>query len=175
MPSPARAVRAGPHVRVGSHPAGRGRTVRRVRRRLGDTGRERQELLEDGVFLTRVRSGGASWSLTLLRPDREVLSRTYERCEESGLSLAVDSICEPEDDERGRFGLTESQYTTLVEARRRGDHGVPRDATLSELAAALGISHQAFSERLRRDHGNLVSRTLSTWEPDEEPTGSIPP
>lgn len=126
-------------------------------------------LLEKGGVIARARSRGESWQLTLLCPDREVLSRTYESCEENGLSLAIDSIYELDGSENARFGLTEAQYATLLEAQKRGYYDVPRDATLSELADRLGISHQALSERLRRGHGNLISRTLSSVpEGDQE-------
>lgn len=125
-------------------------------------------LLGNGGVLTQAQSGGESWRLTVLCSDREALSRTYESCEENGLSLGIDSICELDDGENARFGLTEAQHATLLEAEKQGYYDVPRDATLSELATVLGISHQALSERLRRGHGNLVSRTLSSVGEDEE-------
>lgn len=125
-------------------------------------------LLGNGGVLTQASSWGESWRLTVLCSDREVLSRTYEGCEENGLSLGIDSIRGLDDGENARFGLTEAQHTTLLEAKKHGYYDVPRDATLSELATVLGISHQALSERLRRGHGNLVSRTLSSVGSDEE-------
>ncbi|MFC7007228.1 helix-turn-helix domain-containing protein [Halalkalicoccus salilacus] len=125
-------------------------------------------LLENGGVLTQASSWGESWRLTVLCSDREMLSRTYESCEENGLSLGIDSIRALDAGENARFGLTEAQHTTLLEAKKHGYYDVPRDATLSELATVLGISHQALSERLRRGHGNLVSRTLSSVGSDEE-------
>lgn len=125
-------------------------------------------LLGNGGVLTQASSWGESWRLTVLCSDREVLSRTYEGCEENGLSLGIDSIRGLDDGENARFGLTEAQHTTLLKAKKHGYYDVPRDATLSELATILGISHQALSERLRRGHGNLVSRTLSSVGSDEE-------
>lgn len=47
------------------------------------------------------------------------------------------------------------------------DYGVPRKATLADLAADLDVSHQALSERLRRGHATLGQRAL-----DPELTGA---
>nr|WP_255473553.1 helix-turn-helix domain-containing protein [Halogeometricum sp. CBA1124] len=46
--------------------------------------------------------------------------------------------------------MTDLQRETLALAIRRGYFEVPRSATLSDLAAELGVSKQAVSERLRR-------------------------
>ena len=55
--------------------------------------------------------------------------------------------------------LSPKQREALVVARDRGYFEVPRRATLSDLAAELGVSQQAISERLRRGT-NKVMRAL---------------
>ncbi len=118
-------------------------------------------LLEEEGAITQARSSGDTWSLQVMFPDHDSLSRTYEFCEEHGLSLTVESVYSLDNDEESQFGLTESQYTTLAEAKELGYYDVPRETTMSELADSLDVSHQALSERLRRAHGNLVDRALS--------------
>lgn len=103
---------------------------------------------------------GDRWKLRVLYPEREEFSATHEFCEDHGLGFDVTSIREIEGEPAGRFGLTESQYRALVLAAQRGYYEVPRETELAELADELDISHQAFSERLRRATGSLVEDTL---------------
>lgn len=121
-----------------------------------------QYLIEERCAVATARTDGDSWRLRLMCPDRDSLSRTYECCEEGGLSLTIDSIYELDDEGGSAFGLTQSQYETLREAKRLGYYDVPRTVTLTELADRLDISHQALSERLRRAHANLIDRTISS-------------
>lgn len=58
------------------------------------------------------------------------------------------------------YGVTGPQREALVLAVERGYYDVPRRCTTAELAATLGISDQAVSERLRRGTATLVERTL---------------
>ncbi|MDL5362198.1 helix-turn-helix domain-containing protein [Halalkalicoccus sp. NIPERK01] len=128
-------------------------------------------LLEEEGAITQARSNGDTWSLQVMFPDHDSLSRTYEFCEENGLALTVDSIYRLDNEDKTQFGLTESQYRTLAEAKDMGYYDVPREATMSELADSLDVSHQALSERLRRAHGNLVDRALSASNAKQEERG----
>ncbi|KYH25993.1 HTH DNA binding domain protein [Halalkalicoccus paucihalophilus] len=130
-------------------------------------------LLEEEGAITQARSNGDTWSLQVMFPDHDSLSRTYDFCEEQGLDLTVDSIYRLDNDDKSQFGLTESQYTTLAEAKDMGYYDVPREATMSELADSLDVSHQALSERLRRAHGNLVDRALSASNAKQEERQSL--
>lgn len=130
-------------------------------------------LLEEEGAIARARACGDSWNLQVMFPDHDSLSRTYEFCEENGLSLTVGSIYRLDTDERSQFGLTESQHTTLAEAKEMGYYDVPRDVSMSELADSLDISHQALSERLRRAHGSLVDRALASPNAEREEYPSL--
>lgn len=130
-------------------------------------------LVEEQCAITSAESSGDSWQLQAMCPERESLSRTYEFCEENGLSLTVDSIYELDEKDHLEFGLTEAQHTTLVEAKRMGYYDVPRNVSLSELSDSLDISHQALSERLRRAHANLIERTISS--PEDEDRARLEP
>ncbi|WP_327053816.1 helix-turn-helix domain-containing protein [Halomicrococcus gelatinilyticus] len=101
------------------------------------------------------------WWLRVLFPDRDSLSAAYDFCETNGIDFDVERIYQLEESpRRGQYGLTEEQYEALVTALEWGYFEVPRRVSGEELAAELGISHQALSERLRRAYRNLISRTL---------------
>lgn len=108
------------------------------------------------------------WLLRILFPDRDALSRSYDFCDDADLSVEVTSIYELDDRRRGQFGLTADQLESLITASEEGYYEVPRGATLQEVAAELGISHQALSERLRRGHGRLVRNALVIGTEDSD-------
>ena len=112
-----------------------------------------------------------TWHLRLLFADHDAVRRTTEYCEEQGIDFGIENIYEFSRDNRDRFGLTDMQQRTLQLAANRGYYSVPRDATAEDLAEELGVTHQAFSERLRRGHGNLVDHVFvdspGTPEPPE--------
>jgi predicted DNA binding protein len=56
--------------------------------------------------------------------------------------------------------VTGPQREALVLAVERGYYDIPRRCSTAELAAVLGVSDQAVSERLRRGIATLVERTL---------------
>jgi predicted DNA binding protein len=114
---------------------------------------------EDGTILAAF-GRSESWALRTLFPEREALSRTHEFCEEAGLTMHIDSIYRLDEGRGGRFGLTETQQSTLLEAFEQGYYDVPRTVTADELATEIDISHQALSEQLRRAHGTLVENAI---------------
>lgn len=130
-------------------------------------------LLEHDGAITTASTSGESWTFQVMCPHHDAVSETYTFCEEKGLSLTVDSIYELSHDGESKHGLTESQHTSLLKAKEMGYYDVPRQTSLTELADALDISHQALSERLRRGHGRLIDRALDaeatsrTEEPKE--------
>ncbi len=103
---------------------------------------------------------GRTWSLRVLYPDHDALSRTDDFCESHGLTFEVTHIREMEGDPSGRFGLTDEQYEALTAAWEEGYFSVPRHTGLGDIAADLGISHQALSERIRRGTEVLVEEAL---------------
>lgn len=124
-------------------------------------------LLEEGATILEAATVDEQWQLRSLFPDRDSLSRTYECCEERGLSVTVDRIYELTDVRHQQFGLTTQQHETMLAALEHGYYDVPREASLTDLAEELDVSHQALSERLRRGHGNLVKHALGANGSDE--------
>ncbi|WP_049999289.1 helix-turn-helix domain-containing protein [Halococcus sediminicola] len=96
------------------------------------------------------------WTLRVLYPIREAVSKTVEFCREEGLTFDIEMIREMEGEPAGRYGLTDNQYEALRVASELGYFKVPREIDMNELAEELDISHQALSERLRRAYDTLV-------------------
>lgn len=119
-----------------------------------------QILVEEEGTVLSAQGNSDGWTLRILVPEREALSRTYEYCRENELSLEIYSIYNLDEGRKGRFGLTDDQQNTLELAFEHGYYEIPRDALMDDLADEFGISHQALSERLRRAHGTLVENTI---------------
>lgn len=115
----------------------------------------------DGIIERALGTDG-HWDITMLVKDRTTLSRTYERCRDRGLDVDLRTISDPEltQQDGARFGLSAAQAEALRAATRHDYYSIPRQVRLQELAAAIGISHQALSERLRRGHQTLIDQTL---------------
>lgn len=111
---------------------------------------------------------GKNWSLRVLYPDRDSLSKTHDFCEENGLTFDIQYVREMDGEPAGRFGLTPEQYEALTTACDHGYFKVPREVDLKELAEDIGVSHQALSERLRRGHDILVQESLLVGPPPVE-------
>lgn len=103
---------------------------------------------------------GDCWQLRVLYPGRDHLSTTHEFADEHGLTFDIESIRDLSGDPAGRYGLTDGQYRTLVEAARRGYFEVPREVALEDLAAEFDVTHQSLSEQIRRATGTLVEDAL---------------
>jgi predicted DNA binding protein len=112
-------------------------------------------IVEDAVGTAR------GWHFRLLAPDHAALTSFHRRCRDSGIAVTLRRVYDRDDaGDRFGWGLTDAQREALTLARKRGYFSVPREATLTELAEELGISHQAMSGRLRRGLESLVDGTL---------------
>lgn len=115
---------------------------------------------ENGTILDAYGKNDA-WTFRILFPEHDSVSSTHDFCEAYDLDIEFERIYDLSGSfRRGRYGLTESQYETILSAYDRGYYAVPRNITLADLAGDLDVSHQALSERLRRGHGTLVERAL---------------
>jgi predicted DNA binding protein len=127
----------------------------------------RMLVAEEGVV--RSLTGSASrdrWDVSVLFPERAAVSRTHEFCEKAGLTLTTKRIYSLDEGTESQFGLTHEQQEALVAGVEQGYFDVPRRATAKELSDALGISHQALSERFRRGHKTMIESALAV---DREP------
>ncbi|MFB6080764.1 MAG: helix-turn-helix domain-containing protein [Haloferacaceae archaeon] len=113
------------------------------------------------------------WTMQLRFDDHADLTAFYRQCVERGLRIDLRSVHNPGLPERSGLGsdLTDTQYETLVTAFDAGYFEVPRRINLTELAAEIGVSDTAVSQRLRRGIATLLSTTLAEDERDPASDG----
>ena len=139
---------------------------------LDDERLYRMEWVKDVRFVVHMLVGedaailGASgsrefWRFRAFFPDRETVSATHDFCERWGLGIALESIHDMSTERHGRYGLTAEQSESLVMALARGYFDILRGIDMDGLAAELGVSRQAVSERLRRAHKHLIRGTMA--------------
>lgn len=124
-------------------------------------------LSECDATVQRALAARDAWELRVLFPDHAQVSKVGDFAHEQELGLELKRVYSVDDARRVRFNLTENQNEALIEAYSHGYYKVPREQDATELANALGISHQALSERLRRGTENLVENALVVNEDDD--------
>ncbi|QSW97765.1 helix-turn-helix domain-containing protein [Haloterrigena alkaliphila] len=118
---------------------------------------------ELGMRVLHATNGRGGWVATLEVPALEALREFREHCRAKDVSFTVERLYHAEDAdyEAGQgYGLTPVQRETLVTAYERGYFEDPRDASVEDLADALGVSSSAVSGRLRRGLGALIEHTV---------------
>lgn len=125
-------------------------------------------MLEEDASILSAYGKGREWQFRILFPEHDSVSTTHDFCAEYDIDLTFEGIYElSESLRRGKYGLTEDQYETLLSAYEAGYYEIPRDTSLTDLAEDREISHQALSERIRRGHGELIETALRP-DPDEQ-------
>ena len=127
-----------------------------------------QRLVAADVSLVSVQGRSGEWKLRLLAPDREGIARAHEIMGDLDCEADCRSISTADGGCSSRSGLTTEQREALVTAFEEGYYNVPRDATATDIADELGISHQALSERFRRAYHQLLKAELIVNE-EEQP------
>lgn len=107
------------------------------------------------------------WRFRVLFPERDALSQMYEFATEQGVTIDLQRIHRLDENRHGRFGLTDAQHETLIQALDRGYYEIPRKVDMEGLSNELEISHQALSERLRRAHRALVEEAIGITDEDD--------
>jgi len=129
------------------------------------------ELVDAGFLVDALTYEDGTASVTGAVVGQEVLQGVMETVGETvGLHLDRVYALGPEDDApvAPRWDLTPPQAAALRRAFELGYFTVPRGATASEVAAALGISKSAFLERLRRAQNALFAQVLDATPPTPE-------
>lgn len=114
---------------------------------------------ERGTMLSATATN-RRWTIRSRFPDREAVSCVYERLTERGVSVDITQIQSFSKVTTDEVSLTAEQHEALTAAIHYGYFEIPREISLEDLAAELGISHQALSERLRRAYRTLVTVEL---------------
>lgn len=118
-------------------------------------------LIAADANLLEANGVAATWSFELRFPSHEALSGFQEHCADHDIPINVERLFNPTKPSAGPwFGLSPAQRTTLSRAVEAGYYSIPRQISTNELAAEIGITDQAVTERLRRGIQNLVSSTL---------------
>lgn len=122
-------------------------------------------LIETDANLLDARGVAESWTFELRFQSHEDLSSFQERSAQQDIPIDVQRLYNPTKPSAGPwFGLSSAQRTTLGRAVEAGYYSIPRQISTNELAAEIGITDQAVTERLRRGIRNLVSSTLLVSE-----------
>jgi predicted DNA binding protein len=128
----------------------------------GDTVANLTEILFESQATILEAFGNHSWLFRLRFPDHRGLRTFHNACREQEIEFAIERIytLDEEQDTKYHFNLSPEQREALVLALERDYFGVPRGATLTEIADELGISQQAASERVRRATNEVLSKVL---------------
>lgn len=101
------------------------------------------------------------WTIRLRFPNNATLQTFSNACaSRENQSITVESIYHESSCDSPDFELTSSQREALRIALERGYFDIPRGTTLTTLAAELGVSDQAVSERLRRAQKRVFERVF---------------
>jgi len=120
-----------------------------------------RDILDRDGALLEAKTRDRSWYLKIRFAHREQLSALQEYFAEHGGTFTLERLYEPTDPEAGTYNLTSEQREVLLLALDSGYFAIPRETTADELAAMLGITPAAVSERLRRAFATLVRNTLT--------------
>ncbi|MFC4552549.1 MULTISPECIES: helix-turn-helix domain-containing protein [Halorussus] len=107
-------------------------------------------------------AGNGQWNFQLRFLDHEHVADFYNYCTDHDITIHVDRVYTlTEESFRSRvFDLTPEQREALVLGLRRGYFSTPREVAMEELADEMGISQQAFSDRLRRGNEKVLTNVL---------------
>lgn len=124
-------------------------------------------LVEEEATILDAHGRDGRWMLRILFSEHDALSRTREFCEQNGIPFGVKAVYQLSEGRQRMFGLTQEQYEALVAATEHGYYDIPRTADTDALAAELGITPQALSERLRRGQRTLNRNVLGIDDDSE--------
>lgn len=114
----------------------------------------------DGTILEGY--GDGTWEFRVRFDDHETLSQFYSFSTGNDIGIRVVRTYTPADRTESvrRFGLSSEQREALVLGLQRGHFDTPSESSSRELAAELGITQQAFSERVRRGTKRVLAEAL---------------
>jgi predicted DNA binding protein len=113
----------------------------------------------NGVILN-MENDRSAWILTVWMPERTDLVHLWEYARRNGIDIELQRVNEYASLGTTDAGLTDSQREALLVAFEAGYFKEPRNATLGEVAADLGISQPAASGLLRRGIERLIVSSL---------------
>lgn len=116
-------------------------------------------LYEVPSHIDLIRATPTGWIQGGRFADRAAFDELREYWQRNADSFTLRRLTDADREEAPASGLTDSQREALRTAHEMGYFDVPRRASLDDVAAELGISASALSERLRRAQSTLVERS----------------
>ncbi|WP_232686707.1 helix-turn-helix domain-containing protein [Halobacterium zhouii] len=101
------------------------------------------------------------WNFEVRAEDRSAVSEFRTDCQAHGIPIEITGVHQLLAVHGDDYELTDTQREALVLAYERGYFDSPREASLEDVAAELGITQQSLSSRLRRGHRRLIAETLA--------------
>lgn len=114
----------------------------------------------DGISL-EWGNDGTAWTVRVWLPERQALASLWEFADDHDIEFSLERVTDSTATGESGYGLTQNQREAILLALDQGYFEEPRGATMSEVAAALGISQPAAGGRLRRGLRRLVVNTLA--------------
>ena len=102
------------------------------------------------------------WRFEVRGDTQEAIAEFRNHYQQNSISIDISMVHALLPIQGDSFKLTETQREALVLAFECGYFDTPRESSLEEIAAELGITQQSLSSRLRRGHRRLISETLIT-------------
>jgi predicted DNA binding protein len=112
----------------------------------------------EGALLDAHATNG-QWCFEVRFADKAATTEFQTFCRDRGVPLTIERVTSSSPHEDSRDGLTTEQREALSIAYRLGHFKEPRDATLGDIAAEIGISTRAVAGRLTRGQSTLLERT----------------
>lgn len=118
-------------------------------------------IAEQGGRVLDADGTSSAWVVHLQFPSRDALVAFNDACKDRDISVQVTQLRSSGDEAKPVLGLTAKQQRLLSIAYELGYFDVPRGISQDELAAKLGVSKSAISQRLRRAMTELCATSLS--------------
>ena len=100
------------------------------------------------------------WDFEVRGESREAISDFRTECQTYDIPIEITAVHQLLPIQGDDYELTDTQREALILAYERGYFDSPREASLEDVAAELGITQQSLSSRLRRGHRRLIGGTL---------------
>ena len=122
-------------------------------------------LIETDIPLIKATGTNQQWTFDIRGDTRSDVATFHTRCRELGIPVTLTALHDltPVETE-SQAALTDKQEEALVLAFNRGYFESPREVTMEELGAELGISQQAIAARLRNGIRHILDNTLPETE-----------
>ncbi|HKJ58731.1 MAG TPA: helix-turn-helix domain-containing protein [Halobacteriales archaeon] len=114
----------------------------------------------NGVILD-MENDGSAWTLTVWMAERTDLAYLWEYARRNDIDIELLRVNEYASVDTTDAGLTERQREALLAAFEAGYFEEPRETTLGEVAAELGVSQPAVSGLLRRGIERLILSSIA--------------